>query len=75
MAQTLQELPVYLEAREFSAAVAAIIARPAFGRNRKLREQIADANESILAKRPLSVRNAPRSVPRFSVCSAAGAST
>ena len=49
MAQTLQELPVFLKAQEFSAAVAAIIARPAFGRNRKLREQIADANESILA--------------------------
>ena len=49
MAQRLQELPVYLKAHKFSAAVAAIIARPAFGRNRKLREQIADANESILA--------------------------
>lgn len=49
MANTLQELPVYLKAREFHVAVAAIIARPAFGRNRKLYEQIADANESILA--------------------------
>ena len=49
MANTLQELPVYLKAREFHVAVAAIIARPAFGRNRKLHEQIADANESILA--------------------------
>ncbi len=49
VANTIQELPVYLKAREFNAAVAAIIARPAFGRNRKLHEQIADANESILA--------------------------
>ncbi len=49
MAKTLQELPVYLKASEFNVAVAAIIARPAFGRNRKLHGQIADANESILA--------------------------
>ena len=49
MANTLQELPVNLKAREFHVAGAAIIARPAFGRNRKLHEQIADANESILA--------------------------
>jgi len=49
MAQTLQELPVFLKAQEFSVAVAAMIARPSFGRNRKLHDQIADANESILA--------------------------
>ena len=49
MAQRLQELPVFLKAEEFTVTVAAIIARPAFGRNRKLHEQIADANESILA--------------------------
>ena len=49
MAQKLQELPVYQKADQFSAAVAAIIARPAFGRNRKLHAQILDANESILA--------------------------
>ena len=49
MAQKLEELPVYRKAQAFNAAVAAIIMRPAFGRNRKLREQIADANESILA--------------------------
>jgi four helix bundle protein len=49
MAQRLQELPVYLKACAFSVAVAAMIARPSFGRNRKLHDQIADANESILA--------------------------
>ena len=49
MAKTLEEFPVYLKAREFNVAVAAIIARPAFGRNRKLHDQLADANESILA--------------------------
>ena len=49
MAHRLEELPVYLKAREFNVAVAAIIARPPFGRNRKLHEQLADANESILA--------------------------
>ena len=49
MAQRLEELPVYLKAREFNVAVAAILARPAFSRNRKLREQLEDANESILA--------------------------
>ena len=49
MARKLEELPVYLKACEFNVAVGAIIARPAFGRNRKLHDQIADANESILA--------------------------
>jgi four helix bundle protein len=49
MAQKLGEMPVYQRATEFHAAVAAIIARPAFGRNRKLRDQIAEALESILA--------------------------
>ena len=49
MAQRLEELPVFSKAQSFSITVAAIIARPAFGRNRKLHDQIADANESILA--------------------------
>jgi four helix bundle protein len=49
MAKKLEELPVYLKACEFNVLVAAIIDRPAFGRNRKLHDQIADANESILA--------------------------
>jgi four helix bundle protein len=49
MADRLEELPVFLKAQSFSITVAAIIARPTFGRNRKLHDQIADANESILA--------------------------
>ena len=49
MAKRIEELPVYQKASAFTDAVAAIIARPQFGRNRKLREQIAEANESILA--------------------------
>ena len=49
VARKLDELPVYVKACEFNVAVAAIIARPAFRRNRKLHEQLADANESILA--------------------------
>jgi len=49
MAHRLEELPVYLKAHAFNAAVTAMIRRPTFGRNRKLRDQIADANESILA--------------------------
>ena len=49
MARKLEELPVYAKVMAFSDAVSAIIARPAFGRNRRLQDQIADANESILA--------------------------
>ena len=49
MAYKLEEMSVYLKACEFSVAVTAIIDRPAFGRNRKLKDQIADANESILS--------------------------
>ena len=49
MAYKLEEMSVYLKACEFSIAVTAIIHRPAFGRNRKLKDQIADANESILS--------------------------
>jgi four helix bundle protein len=49
MADRLEELPVFLKAQSFTIAVAAIIARPTFSRNRKLQDQIADANESILA--------------------------
>ena len=49
MAQKLEEMTVFLKARAFSVAVAAIIERPAFQKNRKLKDQIADANESILS--------------------------
>jgi four helix bundle protein len=49
MAKTVEELPIFKKATEFSVAVDAILERPAFGRNRKHREQIAEANESITA--------------------------
>jgi four helix bundle protein len=49
MAHKLEELPVYAKVIAFSAAVSAIIAHPAFGRNRKLHDQIAEANASILS--------------------------
>jgi four helix bundle protein len=49
MAQRLEELPVYSKAHAFSVAVSAIASRPAFSRNRKLKDQIVDANASILA--------------------------
>jgi four helix bundle protein len=49
MAKTIQELPVYQRAEEFCVAVDAILSRAAFGRNRKLREQIGEANDSITA--------------------------
>jgi four helix bundle protein len=49
MAKTVEELPLFQRAIEFCAAVNAILERPAFGRNGKLRNQIAEANESITA--------------------------
>ena len=49
MAHKLEELPVYPKVMAFSVAVSAIIARPAFSRNRKLHDQIAEADASILA--------------------------
>jgi four helix bundle protein len=49
MAQQLEDFPVYREAKEFQVAVNAIIVRPVWGRNRRLRDQIAEATESILA--------------------------
>ena len=49
MAKKLEELPVFLKARDFSVAVTEIIERSASGTNRKLRDQIAEANESILS--------------------------
>ena len=49
MAYKLEEMSVYLKARDFSIAVSSIIERPAFGRKRKLKDQIAEANDSILS--------------------------
>src|SRR5262245_57972533 len=49
MAQKLEELPIYQDAERFWSAVNAILQRSAFGKDRKLHDQIADANDSILA--------------------------
>jgi four helix bundle protein len=49
MAKKLEELPVYQRAVAFCAAVTALLANPALRRDRKLHEQIAEANDSITA--------------------------
>jgi four helix bundle protein len=49
MAKKLEELPVHSKAMEFSVAVTALLGRPAFGKNRNLRDQIENANDSILS--------------------------
>ena len=49
MARKLAELPVYQRANELWVAVTALLDRPAFGRNRKTQEQVAEAVDSILA--------------------------
>jgi four helix bundle protein len=49
MAQKLEEMSVFQKARDFSVAVTAIIGRSAFDKNRKLKDQIDEANESILS--------------------------
>ena len=49
MAKRLEELPVYLKSKQFSVEVTALLERPAFSRNRKLRDQIAEATDSVLA--------------------------
>ena len=47
VADKLEELPVYVKAMEFWHAVNAMLKRPAFGRDRKLRDQLSNANDSI----------------------------
>jgi len=49
MAQKLEDLPIYHKALAFSNAVLAILDKPGLGKDRKLRDQISDANDSILA--------------------------
>ena len=49
MAEKLDELRVYQDSMTFWKAVAAILKRPGYRRNRKLAEQISDANDSIPA--------------------------
>ena len=48
MANRLEELPIYSKANEFWAEANALQV-PAVGGNRKLREQIEEANDSVLA--------------------------
>ena len=47
MAQTIEELPIFHKADDFWVAVNALLERPASGKHRDLREQIAEANGSI----------------------------
>jgi four helix bundle protein len=49
MAHKVEEFPVFSLAREFTIAVTAILERSTLRRDSKLHEQIAEANESILA--------------------------
>ena len=49
MAQRVEELQVWQRANEFGVAVNAIIGKPGFQRDRRLREQILDASDSILS--------------------------
>jgi len=49
MAQRVEDLKVWQRAREFSVAVNAIIGRPGFQRDRRLREQLEDAVDSVIA--------------------------
>ena len=49
MAQRVEDLKVWQRAREFCVAVNAIIGRPGFQRDRRLREQLGDAADSVLS--------------------------
>lgn len=49
MAKRIEDLPVYQHAVKFCDANDAILQRPALRRNRKLWDQIAEANDSILS--------------------------
>jgi four helix bundle protein len=49
MAKTIEELPIFQKAMTFWSAVNDLLVDSAFCRNRKLRDQIGDANDSITA--------------------------
>jgi four helix bundle protein len=49
MAHKISEFPVFRDAQEFVVEVSAILERSALRRNSKAYEQIAEANDSILA--------------------------
>ena len=47
MAKRVEDLPIFQRATEFCDAVIAILDRPAFHRNRRARDQISEACDSI----------------------------
>ena len=49
MAKKIEEMPVFQKALEFCDAVTAILGRPGLCKDRKLWDQINDANDSITA--------------------------
>ena len=49
VAETLEGLLVWQRARAFATAVFAILERPAFDRERRLRDQIKDATDSVVS--------------------------
>ena len=49
MANKIEDLPIYSKVEAFWSAVNALLERPAFGRDRDLRDQISRANDSIPA--------------------------
>jgi four helix bundle protein len=49
MAQKVEDLPLYRRVDDFSRAVIAILDRRSLRRNRKLWDQLADANDSVVA--------------------------
>ena len=49
MAQRVEDLKVWQRAQEFWVAVNAIIGRPGFQRDRRLRDQLRDAADSVLS--------------------------
>jgi four helix bundle protein len=49
MAEKVEDLKVWQRAREFGRSICAIIDRPGFQRDRRLREQLQDASDSIVS--------------------------
>jgi four helix bundle protein len=49
MAQRVEDLKVWQRARQFCVAVNAIIGRPGFQRDRRLRDQLSDAVDSVIS--------------------------
>ena len=49
MAQQVEDLKVWQRAREFCVAVNALLGRAGFQRDRKLREQLSDAVDSVIS--------------------------